>query len=74
MPISSKTTVAQSFFYKIYQKQPIEVPKILLTTKTNKGKLKVARSFLAQPNLMKEKNKEKNYQPSNHSSLKELSK
>ena len=39
------------FFHKIYQKQPIEVPLILLTTKTNIGKLKVARSFLAQPNL-----------------------
>ena len=39
------------FFHKIYQKQPIEVPLILLTTKTNIGKLKVARSLLAQPNL-----------------------
>ena len=35
MPISRKTTVAQGFFHKIYQKQPIEVPLILLTTKTN---------------------------------------
>ena len=52
MPISRKTTVAQDFFHKIYQKQPIEVPLILLTTKTNIGKLKVARSFLAQPNLI----------------------
>ena len=51
MPISRKTTVAQGFFHKIYQKQPIEVPLILLTTKTNIGKLKVARSFLAQRSL-----------------------
>ena len=51
MPISRKTTVAQGFIHKIYQKQPIEVPLILLTTKTNKGKLKVARSFLAQRSL-----------------------
>ena len=51
MPISRKTTVAQGFIHKIYQKQPIEVPLILLTTKTNIGKLKVARSFLAQRSL-----------------------
>ena len=51
MPISRKTTVAQGFFHKIYQKQPIEVPLILLTTKTNIGKLKLARSFLAQRSL-----------------------
>ena len=51
MPISRKTTVAQVFIHKIYQKQPIEVPLILLTTKTNIGKLKVARSFLAQRSL-----------------------
>ena len=51
MPISRKTTVAQGFFREIYQKQPIEVPLILLTTKTNIGKLKVARSFLAQRSL-----------------------
>ena len=51
MPISRKTTVAQGFFHKIDQKQPIEVPLILLTTKTNIGKLKVARSFLAQRSL-----------------------
>ena len=51
MPISRKTTVAQGFIHKIYQKQPIEVSLILLTTKTNIGKLKVARSFLAQRSL-----------------------
>ena len=48
-----KTTVAHSVFHKIYQKQPIEVPWILLTKHTNIGKLKVARSFLAQANLGK---------------------
>ena len=53
MPISSKTTVAQSVFHKFYQKQQTEVPWILLTTHTNIGKLKVARPFLAQPNLGK---------------------
>ena len=51
MPISRKTTVVQGFIHKIYQKQPIKVPLILLTTKTNIGKLKVARSFLAQRSL-----------------------
>ena len=53
MPIASKTTVAESVFHKFYQKPPIEVPWILLTTHTNIGKLTVARTFLAQPNLGK---------------------
>ena len=53
MPISSKTTVAQRVFQTFFQKHPIEVPWILLTTHSNIGKLKVARPFLAQPNVGK---------------------
>ena len=53
MPISSKTTVAQSAFRKFVHTQPIEFPLILLTTHTNIGKLKVARPFLKQPNVGK---------------------
>ena len=53
MPISSKTTVAQSVLNNFYLKKPIKVACILLTTQTNLGKFTVARPFLAQPNLGK---------------------
>ena len=43
--ISSKTTVAQGALHKFYLKQQIEVSCILLTTQTNLGKFRVARSF-----------------------------
>ena len=38
MLISNKTTFAQIVLHKLYLKQQIEVPLILLTTKTNLGK------------------------------------
>ena len=53
MPISSKTTVAQSVLNNFYLKKPIKVACILLTTHSNFGKFTVARPFLAQPNLGK---------------------
>ena len=45
MLISNKTTFAQIVLDKLYLKQQIEVPLILLTTKTNLGKFTVARPF-----------------------------
>ena len=46
MLISNKTTFPQIVLHKLYLKQQIEVPLILLTTKTNLGKFTVARPFL----------------------------
>ena len=46
MPVSSKTTVAQSVFHNFHLKQPIEVASMLLNTHTNLGKFTVARSVL----------------------------
>ena len=45
MLISNKTTFAQIVLHKLYLKQQIEEPLILLTTKTNLGKFTVARPF-----------------------------
>ena len=44
-PISNKSIVAYTVLHKLYVKQQIEVPWILLTILTHSGKFKVARSF-----------------------------
>ena len=46
--ISSKTTVAQSVLHKLYLKQQIEVPCILLTIHTKLGKFTGTRPFFGQ--------------------------
>ena len=44
-PISNNSIVARAVLHKLYLKQQIEVPWILLTKLTHSGKFKVVRSF-----------------------------
>ena len=47
-PVSNNSRVAQAFLQKFYLKKQMEVPWILLTTQTNKGKFTVVLPFSTQ--------------------------
>ena len=47
-PVSNKSTIVQSVSHKVFLKEEIEVPWILLTTQTNLGKFTVASLSFAQ--------------------------